>query len=114
MRRDDVGVLKVGAKADVVVWNGSSPNMLGWSNAIAAIILHANVGDVEHVLIDGEWRKRDFKLVMKGHQTWEEVKTKFVDASKRVQDQLRTPPQIPDEWFGKKIADVEKVVSARG
>lgn len=65
LRRGDVGVIKVGAKADLAVFNGDSPNMLGWSDPIAAVVLHANPGGVEHVLVDGEFRKRDFKLVDK-------------------------------------------------
>lgn len=65
LRHDDIGVIKVGAKADLVVFNGDSPNMLGWSDPIAAVVLHANPGDIEHVLVDEEFRKRDFKLVDK-------------------------------------------------
>lgn len=107
MRRDDIGVLQVGAKADIVVWNGDSPNMLGWTNPIAAVMLHANVGDVQHVLVDGQWRKRDFKLVMIGNLGWDQVKTLFLEAAKRVQSQLGTPPQVPDNWFGKELGNVE-------
>lgn len=107
LRRDDVGVLKVGAKADVVVWNGASPNMLGWRDPIAAILLHANVGDVQHVLVNGEWRKRDFKLILAGKFGWKEVKEKYLEAAKRVQNQVAMPPQVPENWFGKDLGPVE-------
>ena len=107
LRRDDIGVLKPGAKADIVVWNGESPNLLGWRDPIAAILLHTNVSDVELVLIDGQWRKRDFKLVLSSKLGWEEVKAKFLDAAKRIQDQLATPPPVPGEWFGVELDDVE-------
>jgi hypothetical protein len=59
-------VLVEGAKADIVVFDGTSPNMLGWDDPVAAVILHSNPGDVEHVLVNGEFRKRDFKLVVPG------------------------------------------------
>lgn len=113
LRRDDIGVLKVGAKADIVVWNGESPNLLGWRDPIAAVLLHANVGDVEHVLVDGQWKKRDFKLVLSGNLGWDEVKTKFLDAAKRIQDQLTTPPEVPKNWFGKDLGDVEVSTTIR-
>ena len=57
LHRDDLGVIKVGALADLTVLDGDSANMLGWSDPIAAIIMHSQVGDVRHVLVNGEWRK---------------------------------------------------------
>lgn len=108
LRRDDIGVLKVGAKADIVVWNGDSPNMVGWSNPIAAVMLHANVGDVEHVLVDGNWRKRDFKLSDGGNWKVEDIKAKFREAAKRIQTQIGGPPAVPENWFGKNLGPVEK------
>ncbi|UKZ52988.1 hypothetical protein TrVGV298_006774 [Trichoderma virens] len=64
LRRPDLGVIKRGAKADLVVWDAeNSPSMLGWEDPVAAIILHANVGDVLHVMIDGKIVKRDGKIV---------------------------------------------------
>ncbi|QIW95044.1 hypothetical protein AMS68_000562 [Peltaster fructicola] len=107
MHRRDVGVLQVGAKADLVVFNGDSPNMLGWSDPVAAIMLHANVGDIEHVLIDGEWRKRDFELVDK-QVPWSELKKKFVKVSRRVQTHAAHPPPIPEKLWGVgEMGDVE-------
>ncbi|THU87716.1 hypothetical protein K435DRAFT_782353, partial [Dendrothele bispora CBS 962.96] len=63
--RNDLGVLVEGAKADIVLFDGDSPNMLGWEDPVAAIILHSNVGDVTDVMVDGEWRKREGELVAK-------------------------------------------------
>lgn len=84
LRRPDIGVLVEGAKADLVVFDGTSPNMLGWVNPVAAVILHSNPGDVEHVLVNGEFRKRDFKLVVPGNLA--EIQQRFLPllgASKR-------------------------------
>ncbi|OJJ57320.1 hypothetical protein ASPSYDRAFT_90616 [Aspergillus sydowii CBS 593.65] len=107
--RDDIGVIAVGAKADVVVFNGDSPNMLGWSDPIAAVVLHANPGDIEHVIVDGEWKKRNFKLVNLARR-WDEVRTRFLEISKRIQEQLKTPPPLPDRLWGVgQFGDVEKV-----
>lgn len=85
LRRPDLGVLNVGAKADIVVFDGNSPNLLGWSDAVAAIILHSNVGDVEHVMVDGQWRKRDGKLVTKDNVDRNEVNQRFLESARRIQ-----------------------------
>ncbi|KAF5323668.1 hypothetical protein D9758_018352 [Tetrapyrgos nigripes] len=85
LRRPDLGVLTVGAKADIVVFDGNSPNLLGWSDAVAAIILHSNVGDIEQVMVDGQWRKRDGKLVTKENVNMDEVNQKFLMSAKRIQ-----------------------------
>jgi hypothetical protein len=50
-------------QADTVVFDGNSPNMIGWEDSVAAIILHTNVGDIEHVIVEGQFRKKDRKLV---------------------------------------------------
>ncbi|KAF9872234.1 putative amidohydrolase family protein [Colletotrichum karsti] len=81
--RPDLGVLRVGAKADIAVFDGTAPGMLGWQNAIAAVILHSNVGNVKHVLVDGQWRKRDGELLCAVNQT--DVESRFLEAARRVQ-----------------------------
>ncbi|EON98427.1 putative amidohydrolase family protein [Phaeoacremonium minimum UCRPA7] len=53
LHRDDLGIIAEGAKADLVVFSTDSPGLLGWVDPVAAVILHANVGDIEHVLVGG-------------------------------------------------------------
>lgn len=108
--RDDIGVLKVDAKADLVVFNGDSPNMLGWSNAVAAVMLHANVGDIQHVLVGGEFRKRDFKLVNL-KLPWEEVKRKFLETARRIQPQAFPAPEVAEKLWGFKDTGEGEVFS---
>ncbi|KAH0035079.1 Metallo-dependent hydrolase, partial [Aureobasidium melanogenum] len=100
MRRPDLGVLATGNKADIVVFDGDSPNMLGWSDPVAAIILHSHVGDIRHVMIGGQWRKRDGELVTKQNKT--EVQNKFLESAKRIQKiWLETPlPDLQGEFNG--------------
>ncbi|KAL4899367.1 hypothetical protein BDW74DRAFT_115789 [Aspergillus multicolor] len=99
LRRDDIGVITVGAKADLVVVDGESPSMLGWSNPIAAVILHAHAGDIEHVLVDGEWRKKDFKLVDLPME-WKDLRTRFLESARRVQPQFKVRPPLPERFWG--------------
>ena len=63
-------------------------------------MLHANVGDVEHVLVDGEFRKRDFKLV-DGRQSWAEVRTRFLETAERAQRVAReVMTEVPGKLWG--------------
>ena len=113
MKRRDIGVLQVGAKADILVFNGDSPNMLGWSNAVAAVMLHANVGDIEHVLVDGKFRKRDFRLVNLKTE-WSQVKDSFLESSIRIQRLVAVPPPMPEKLWGQgEMGDVEIVTTIR-
>lgn len=89
LRRSDLGVLAVGAKADLVVWNGNSPSLLGWDDPVAAIILHANVGDIEHVVVDGKFKKRDGKLVLDNYPA---VQERFLRSARRLQQIWREAP----------------------
>lgn len=85
LRRPDLGVLQVGAKADIAVFDATSPNMAGWTDAVAAVVLHANVGDVEGVVVDGQWRKKQGKLVV----DWEAVRRRFEEVARRVQREAK-------------------------
>ena len=107
LHRDDIGVLKVGAKADIVCFNGESPNMLGWTNAVAAVVLHANIGDIEHVMVGGQFRKRNGALVPKTG-TWSDIAASFTEVARRVQGQNANPPPLSEKFMGMvDLGDVE-------
>ncbi|KAF2870090.1 amidohydrolase [Massariosphaeria phaeospora] len=90
--RKDLGVITKGAKADLLVWDGRSPSLLGWADPIAAVILHASIGDIDHVLVDGGFVKRDKKLLSGGY---DDDVARFLDAARRIQQKLRETPLVP-------------------
>lgn len=103
LRRPDIGVLVPGAKADIVVFSTDAMHLLGWSDAVAAIMLHANTGDMEHVLVNGEFRKRDFKLVFPDSVNATEARQQFVTRALRIKKemaQIQTIDIGPSYIFG--------------
>lgn len=113
LRRPDLGIIAEGAKADLVVWDGTSPALLGWVDPVAAVILHASVGDIEAVLVDGKWAKRGGKLVAKG---WPQAGAKFLATAKRLQAVWRDLPLpvVPAEFNGNLVVDPLRVDVRRG
>jgi len=59
---DRVGSLTPGKRADVVVIDATAINVAPIHDPVAAVTLCADVSNVEHVIVDGEFRKRDFRL----------------------------------------------------
>ncbi|OQE29649.1 hypothetical protein PENSTE_c002G09445 [Penicillium steckii] len=62
---EDLGSLAVGKIADLVVFDGDSPSMICASeqDPVAAIVLHSSVRDIDMVIIDGQIRKQNSKLL---------------------------------------------------
>src|ERR1700722_4878621 len=98
LHRNDIGVLVEGAKADLVVFDGTSPNMLGWADPVAAVMLHSNVGNIQHVLVDGKFRKRDFRLTVEGD--YANITRQFLASARRIQSIWeKTPyPDLTGAW----------------
>ncbi|KAI9045897.1 uncharacterized protein KD926_005840 [Aspergillus affinis] len=63
--QDQIGRIAVGKHADLVIFDTTSPNMVcaAEENPLAAVLLHANVGDIEMVIIDGVVRKEKGRLL---------------------------------------------------
>jgi len=115
LKREDLGVIQVGAKADIVVWDAESPSMLGWVDPVAAVILHASVGDIEAVLVDGKFVKKDRKLIMaKG--TYADVKSRFLESARRIQAIWKDLPAPDDSKAGLPypVTSADTVDSLRG
>jgi hypothetical protein len=61
----EIGTLEVGKRADVVIFDGTSPSMLAVSerDPVAAIVMHSSPKDVRTVIVDGIIRKQDGQLL---------------------------------------------------
>ncbi|CEI62480.1 hypothetical protein FVEN_g5023 [Fusarium venenatum] len=100
LRRPDLGIIEEGAKADLIVWNAAdSPALLGWVDPVAAVMLHASVADVLHVMVDGEFVKRDGKLTASDYK---ETKKSFLKSAARIQKIYKEfdYPELEGEFNG--------------
>ncbi|KAF2206512.1 hypothetical protein CERZMDRAFT_53060 [Cercospora zeae-maydis SCOH1-5] len=115
LRRSDLGVIEQGAKADLVIWNAEdSPALLGWRDPIAAIVLHASVGDILHVTVDGKFVKRDGRIVARDYK---DIRKRFQASARRIQDKfLSTPNPVLEGTFqsGFEYEKPETVDTMRG
>jgi cytosine/adenosine deaminase-related metal-dependent hydrolase len=61
---DQLGSLEEGKIADLLVWDMLSPGMIcaAEENPIGAIILHSSPSDIDAVIVDGQFKKRDGRL----------------------------------------------------
>ncbi|KAF2097796.1 amidohydrolase [Rhizodiscina lignyota] len=62
---DQIGKLKAGMKADILIFDGTSPAMLAAAeeDPVAAIVLHSSVRDIGSVIVDGVIRKEGGKML---------------------------------------------------
>lgn len=116
---DRVGSIAEGKQADLAIFSGTSPGMVGAAqhDPVAAIILHSNPSDIEYVLVDGVVRKSAGKLVnvdvdkrAQGHieqlkLSWEDVASQVIKRREVLQkkiEQIDMPAAteaLIDQWY---------------
>lgn len=80
--RNDLGVIKVGAQADLVIFDCQRPSLWACRDPVAAVVLHTGgAGDVEGVMVAGNWLKRDYRVL----RDVTSVKRRFEDSASRIQ-----------------------------
>jgi hypothetical protein len=109
LRRDDLGIIKEGAKADITVFKGDTPGLLGWVDPVAAIVLHSNVGDIDHVIVDGTFVKKDGKLTIEDYGG---IQQRFLKSARKLQQVWKDTPYPDLEGAFNDIAQYEIPVQA--
>lgn len=83
---DRIGTLAPGKAADLVVLDARAINMQPVNDPIAAVVTQAGLANVESVMIDGEWAKRDGRLL---HADIAAILTKLNGSGHRIVDAMR-------------------------
>ncbi len=60
---DRAGSLTAGKKADLVIIDGHALNTAPVIDPVATIVCAADISNVKDVMIDGTWKKRDFRML---------------------------------------------------
>ncbi|KIW84032.1 hypothetical protein Z517_03278 [Fonsecaea pedrosoi CBS 271.37] len=95
---DKIGSLAEGKLADLVVFDtlhSTGMSCVADSDPLTAVVRHSDVRDVEAVMIDGVWRKKDGKLrpvtVEGTNETleWSHVRTKLRDSAGQIAEKQK-------------------------
>jgi cytosine/adenosine deaminase-related metal-dependent hydrolase len=60
---DQIGSLKPGKQADLVLISTSGINMQPVNDPVSSVIMQANLSNIDSVMVAGQWRKRSGKLL---------------------------------------------------
>jgi cytosine/adenosine deaminase-related metal-dependent hydrolase len=63
---DQIGSLKPGKQADLVLISTNSINMQPVNDPVSAVVMQANLSNIDSVMVAGQWRKRSGKLLAGG------------------------------------------------
>lgn len=95
---DHIGSIKVGKLADLVIFDApSSPSMscVSESDPLAAVVRHSDVRDVEGVIVDGVWRKKNGKIrpvtVKETGETleWSQIRDELLKSQRDIQQRQK-------------------------
>jgi cytosine/adenosine deaminase-related metal-dependent hydrolase len=97
----DIGSLAVGKKADIVIFDATSPALICASqhDPVSAIVLHASSRDIDYVMIDGHVRKengailpvvieREISPDEGGTVSWKDIAEELLRSRKEIQERI--------------------------
>jgi 5-methylthioadenosine/S-adenosylhomocysteine deaminase len=87
--QDRLGSIAPGKQADLVFLRSDALNLWPVHDPVAAVVMQANVGNVDSVMIAGQWRKRDGKLLYGG---LDRVKAGLLRSGSRILSELGWRP----------------------
>ena len=60
---DEIGTLKVGKKADLVMIRTTDLNMQPVNDPVSTVVMQTSLANIENVMIAGEWKKKNGQLI---------------------------------------------------
>jgi cytosine/adenosine deaminase-related metal-dependent hydrolase len=79
--QDQLGSIATGKQADLVFIRADALNLWPVHDPVATVVMQANLANIDSVMIAGEWRKRDGKLL---YADIDRVKTEIERSSQRI------------------------------
>lgn len=87
--QDMIGSVTPGKKADLILIKTTSPRLTLVHDPVAALVLYANVSDVDTVLIDGRIVKKDGKFT---EFDWKTLRKEFLQSTMDIMERSKAAP----------------------
>ena len=88
---DRIGTISPGKQADLVFIRADALNVWPVHDAVATVITQASLANIDSVMVAGEWRKREGKLLFTG---LERVKAELYRSGERILGELKWRPDL--------------------
>lgn len=88
--QDRLGSIAPGKQADLILIRADALNLWPVHDPVATVVMQANLANVDSVMIAGEWRKRDGKLL---YANLDRVKTELERSGQRILSALGWRPE---------------------
>lgn len=89
--QDRVGSISPGKQADLVFIRADALNLWPVHDPVATVVMQASLANIDSVMVAGEWRKRDGKLLFQG---LERVKQDLHQSGSRILAELNWRPNL--------------------
>lgn len=95
---DQIGSIKEGKLADLVIFDAAGSvamSCVSESDPLTAVVRHSDVRDVEGVLVDGVWRKKDGKICpVTVEETsdileWPDIRNRLLESQREIQERQK-------------------------
>lgn len=88
---DRIGTISRGKQADLVFVRADAMNVWPVHDPVATVVTQASLANIDSVMVAGEWRKREGKLLFPGI---ERVKAELYDSGRRILAELNWRPDL--------------------
>jgi len=89
--QDRIGTIAPSKQADLVLIRADGMNLWPVHDPIATVVMQANLANIDSVMIAGEWRKRDGKLLF---HNLDRVKQELFRSGSRILGELGWRPGL--------------------
>jgi cytosine/adenosine deaminase-related metal-dependent hydrolase len=99
--QDRLGTISPGKQADLVFIRADALNLWPVHDPVATVVMQANLANIDSVMVAGEWRKRDGKMLF---HDLDRVKAELSRSGSRILAELGWRPESQQPKSGARIA----------
>ncbi len=98
--QDRIGSIAPGKQADLVFIRADALNLCPVHDPVATVLMQANLANIDSVMVAGEWRKRDGRLLF---NDLDRVKARLSRSGSRILAELGWRPDVQQAKTGERI-----------